>query len=212
MGVKELIEIAKPYYEQMNDPSHDWSHVERVLGLAKRFGEELGADFDILIPAVYLHDLINIPKNSKHRMNASEYSANKAKEILGQFGYTDEAVQKISLVILEHSFSRGLSPTSLESQILQDADRLDAIGAIGIMRWASVGTKMGASFYHYNDPWGVERKELDDKSYSLDHFERKLLKLVDTLNTRPGKIEGKRRHEFMIRFLESLREDIKDTI
>lgn len=203
----KLKEISKPYYESLNDPSHDWGHINRVLSMALKFSDELNANNEILIPAVYLHDLINIPKNSVHRSKASEYSSQKAQELLSSIGYGKDLCSKVGTVILEHSFSRGLEPSSIESAILQDCDRLDAMGAIGIMRWASVGTKMGAAFYHLDDIW-ADNRDLDDKSFSLDHFPKKLLKLIETLNTEPGKREGIIRHKFFLDFLEQIKSEI----
>lgn len=204
-----LEKVARPFYEneRNKDPSHDWSHVLRVESLALSFSKELGANNRVLIPAVYLHDLINIPKDSVHRSKASEYSAQKTKEVLKSFSeFNDEEVNHIAQVVLEHSYSRNLSPTSLESEILQDADKLDGMGAIGVMRWASVGTKMNASFYHIEDPYG-ENRELDDRSYGLDHFPKKLNILQSRLNTIPGKREGERRQRFFNHFLKEFQQD-----
>lgn len=197
----------KKYYDH-GDPSHDWSHVLRVSKLCTNFAQELDADLDLLIPAAFLHDIVNIPKNSAKRHLASEFAANKAKELLEGEGYSDLETQKISRIVLEHSYSANITPTSLESAILQDADKLDGMGAIGVMRWATVGAKMKACYYNIEDPYAKDR-ELDDKNYSLDHFETKLLKLYDRLNTEPGKREGKKRLDFYHIFLERLKNEIE---
>ncbi|MBX9766257.1 MAG: hydrolase, partial [Bdellovibrionales bacterium] len=97
-------------------------------------------------------------------------------------------------------FSAGLKPTSPESEVMQDADRLDALGAIGIMRTVSCGVRMSASYYNQEEPIARGRP-LDDKRFTIDHFFVKLLKLADAMNTKYGKEEARRRVEFMHQFL-----------
>lgn len=203
---EQTLKTIQSYYHS-DDPSHDWNHILRVVNTCKKFGEELGADLNLLIPAAYLHDIINLPKNDKNRSEASKLAAMKAKEILKDEVFSEIQIEKICLTIKEHSFSAGLKATTIESQILQDADRLDAMGAIGVMRWTTCGTLMGAQYYHQDDPWGDSR-DLDDKKYSLDHFENKLLRLKDMLNTKPAQREGERRHEFFLSFLSTLKNEI----
>ena len=205
MNTEFLQKIKKQY--RHGDPSHDWSHILRVINLCKKFSEELGGDLKILLPAAYLHDIVNVPKNSEYRSQASRLASEKAKKILTGMGYSDDEIAKIAQVIIEHSYSANISPSSLESAILQDADKLDGMGAIGVMRWTTCGTKMNADYYHLNDPWG-EARELNDKMYLLDHFEKKLLRLYDRLNTEPGRREGRKRMDFFHSFLEQLKREI----
>lgn len=200
------MEEVKKYYDH-DDPSHDWSHILRVVNLCETFAEELKANKKVLLGAAYLHDIVNVPKNSEFRSQASRIAAEKAKDLLDQSEYSDEEIDMIAQVIIEHSYSANLKPTSLESQILQDADKLDAMGAIGVMRWTTCGTKMKSRYYHLEDPWG-ENRELDDKLYSLDHFDKKLLHLYDRLNTKPGKKEGRKRLDFFNLFLDQLKSEI----
>tara|TARA_R110002072_G_scaffold64203_4_gene159621 strand:+ start:66156 stop:66782 length:627 start_codon:yes stop_codon:yes gene_type:complete len=206
---EETLNRIKPYY-QTGDPSHDWNHIRRVVNTCYKFGKALGADLEVLIPAAYLHDVVSIPKNSDERSQASQMAANLAAKILEEEGLSKSVIEKICQVIKEHSFSSGLKATSLEAQILQDADRLDAMGAIGVMRWNTCGTLMKASYYHADDPWGVDRK-LDDRHYSLDHFETKLLRLKEMLNTEPAKKEGEKRNQFFLTFLSSLRDELNQS-
>ncbi|MGK0366903.1 MAG: hypothetical protein ACI9QD_000033 [Thermoproteota archaeon] len=200
------LEKIKKYYDN-GDPSHDWLHIERVTALCESMAANLGADLRILLPAAYLHDVINIPKDSKLRSQASSLAATKAGEILVTEDFSKSEIERITQVILEHSFSANIKASSLESQILQDADKLDGMGAIGVMRWVTCGTKMKSSYYHAGDPWGSDR-ELDDRAYSLDHFEEKLLRLNERLNTNPGKLEGKKRLDFFNLFLAQLKTEI----
>lgn len=206
MRLENILERAKPFYDN-GDPSHDFSHIHRVLQTCQQLGRQEAADLNILLPAAILHDIVNIPKNSDKRSKASELAAEKASKILKECDYSDEEIERIYNVILEHSFSLGKKPTSIESEVLQDADKLDALGAIGIMRMVTCGTRMGASYYHQEDPF-ADHRELDDKSFSLDHFERKLFKLPEMMNTSSAKVEATKRREVMKTFLISLQDEI----
>lgn len=209
MSIKEELRKYsefKKYYSH-GDPSHDWSHIIRVVEICEKLSSGYEVNFRILTPAAVLHDVVNVPKNSKQRSNASELAANKAAKLLNSYDFSQDEIRQISQIIIEHSYSANLTPSSLESQILQDADKLDSMVAIGIMRWNTVGCKMGASYYDQLDPFAKDR-ELDDKQFSLDHFETKLLKLYDRLNTENGRIEGMKRLSFMKDFLSQLRSEI----
>ena len=186
-----------------DDPGHDLAHLKRVVGSCQYLGQRLNADMDILLPAAYLHDVITVPKNHPDRIRASAMAADKAKELLRGFGYEAEVVERIAQVIKEHSYSAGHQPSSLESAILQDADRLDALGALGIMRTITCGAQMKARYYHSEEPV-AETRPLDDKAYSLDHFYCKLFLLADKMNTPLAKELAQQRTDFMKRFVEQL--------
>lgn len=204
-----LFEFCRGRYDH-GDPSHDFAHVLRVLATCERFGKSLGARLEILIPAALLHDIVQVPKNHPDRAQASAQAADEAGRILRDHGLADdpEALARIAEAILEHSFSAGRKPSSLESAILQDADRLDAIGAIGIARVFSCGTRMGSEFYERTEPFARTRP-LDDKRYMLDHFFVKLLKLPALMNTAPGREEAERRLKHMRDFLTQLESEIR---
>ena len=201
-----LIDSVKDRYNN-GDPSHDFVHIQRVMKTCQQVGETVGADMNILLPAALLHDVVNVPKNSPDRARASEMAANEARVFLEKAGYSFEEIKKISVVIVEHSYSLGLQPSCIESAVLQDADRLDALGAHGIMRTITVGGKFGSSYYNEIEP--VPRtRELNDKKYSLDHFYVKLFKLAERMNTEPAKQEAQRRVKFMNDFIEQLQTEI----
>lgn len=202
MNFEKLYTLAQKYYTP-DDPGHDFAHVKRVIATAKKLGQHLGAKMDTLIPAALLHDVVNVPKNHPKRSQASELAAKKAHELLKECEYPQDIIDQIKQVIIEHSFSRGDKPSSLESQILQDADRMDALGAIGILRTASVSTKLKSSFYCEDEPLVTER-EFDDRTYMLDHFYTKLYLLPDMMNTTAGKEEATRRVKFMEGFVQEL--------
>lgn len=177
------------------------------MASAKKLAEKEGADLGVVIPAAWFHDLVNLPKNDPRRSKASRMSADEAKSFLQTRGYDLGSFEAIGHAIEAHSFSAGIEPRTIEAKIVQDADRLDALGAIGIARCFSVGALMGRPFYDPFDPF-AEQRPLDDRKYTIDHFPVKLLKLVGTLQTAAGREEGVRRTQWMKSFLERFSEEI----
>ncbi len=204
----KLISLLKDYYIKSTDPAHDWPHVGRVAMMAKLIAKKENVNLPILLAAVYAHDLVNVPKDHPDREKASELSAEEAKKHLVYCGFSTEEIALISQVIIEHSFSKGLKPSSTEAAILQDADRLDALGAIGILRCAAVNAQMKSSFYDPQDPL-AESRERDDKRYMVDHYFIKLFKLPEMMNTAAGKAEGIKRVATMHNFLRELMNEIR---
>ncbi len=204
---EKLKDMVRDRYDANGDPNHDFAHIMRVIGTCQSLGAALEADMQILSPAALLHDIVNVPKDHPDRINASQMAAQEAAELLKPIGYSDTEIERISVVITEHSYSLGRLPSSIESAILQDADRLDALGAVGVMRMVSGGYRLGSVYYHPDEPVPRER-ELNDKRYTIDHLYVKLFKLVDLLNTAPAKIEGQRRAEFMRQFIAQLESEL----
>ena len=140
-------------------------------------------------------------------MQASQLAASRSTQFLEELKFSKEEIRKISEVIVEHSFSLGKKPSSIESKILQDADKLDALGSIGIMRTVSCGSQMGTNYYSEDQAFAVTR-ELNDKAFTIDHFFTKLLKLPDLMNTQLAKEEATRRAKFMNEFLSELKREL----
>lgn len=188
------------------DPGHDIAHFLRVARWTVRIG---GAEVDRreALAAALLHDVVNVPKDSPDRSRASELCAAVAHEVLPRHGFSPEAVARIADAVRDHSYSRGAVPQTPLGRALQDADRLEALGALGIFRTATCGARMGALYAHPDDPWAKNRP-LDDMRYSVDHFFVKLLGLADTLNTEAGRQEARRRTDFMRAFLDQLAEEL----
>lgn len=205
--IQNLIPLVKSYYNT-TDPAHDWAHVGRVAATAKQLAENQDVNLDCVLAGVYCHDLINLPKDHPDRKNASTLAAKEAGPLLIEAGFNEQEILIIKKAIVEHSFSKGLKPSCLEAAIVQDADRLDALGAIGILRCAAVNTQMKASFYDPFDPL-AELRELDDKSFMLDHYFVKLFKLPDLMNTPQAKAIGFQRIEFMKSFIAELTKEIR---
>ncbi|GGA85352.1 phosphohydrolase [Brucella endophytica] len=148
-------------------------------------GEE-GGDAEILVAATILHDCVWVDKASPERSRASRMAAAKASQILSSLGWPEDRIGPVAHAIEAHSFSAGIPPLSLEAKILQDADRLDAIGYIGVARCFYIAGMSRASIYDPADPLAVNRAR-DDASYALDHFQTKLLKLSDNFCTPTGR-------------------------
>jgi uncharacterized protein len=200
-------QAARRFYVD-GDPGHDWSHVERVRATCLRYARALGANVEILLPAALLHDVVNPPKNLSESASASKASAECAAEILAGAAYPAGLIPAVQTVIAEHSYSAGREPSSIESAVLQDADRLDALGAIGIMRVVSCGCRVGAVFYDLDDPFARERP-LDDHAYMIDHFFTKLLKLPGAFHTDIGRREAEARVAVMREFLAHLKSELE---
>lgn len=188
--------------EARPDPTHDVAHALRVAHWTLKLGGE-AIDAREAVAAALLHDAVNPPKDSPERMLASERSAELARARLAGLGFTSAAIDRIADAIRDHSFSRGAVPATPLGCALQDADRLEALGAIGLLRCISTGVRMDGAWFHGSDPW-AESRALDDKRYSVDHFYQKLLTLPATMRTAAGRAEAERRAAFLRTFLEQL--------
>lgn len=185
----------------VRDLTHDASHALRVAHWTLELG---GAEVEAreAIAAALLHDAVNLPKDSPERALASTRSAEYARARLAG-AFPPDAIDRIADAIRDHSFSRGAVPATPLGRALQDADRLEALGAIGLLRCISTGVRMQGEWFHGEDPWAADR-ELDDARYSVDHFYKKLLRLPATMCTEAGRIEAERRAAFLRAFLVQL--------
>lgn len=203
--IKNVRDLAYLTMGETQDPAHDFAHIKRVVANALRIGQAEGANLEIVLPAAYLHDCVHIAKNSPDRSRASTLAAEKAAFILRDAGYNPKRIKAIAHCIAAHSFSANITAATLEAKVVQDADRLDALGAIGIAR--CFATKAAPQFYAESDPFCQSRPPEDTK-YSVDHFFAKLLKLPETLHTAAAKEEAKGRIAFMESFLSQLGKEI----
>jgi uncharacterized protein len=209
MDLDRLQAKCKGFLEEAmsGDPAHDISHVQRVVQNTLRLTEAEGGDPAVTVPAAWLHDCVTVAKDSPLRRQASRLAADEAVRFLGSIGYDEGLLPAIHHAIAAHSFSANIPCESLEAKVVQDADRLEAIGAIGIARCFLTGGAMGTPLYDPAEPFANDR-ELDDKRYTLDHFHVKLFKLADTMQTEAGRAEALRRTEYMREFLQRLGEEI----
>ncbi|EGR2712985.1 HD domain-containing protein [Vibrio parahaemolyticus] len=193
--------------EMQVDAAHDIEHVKRVVKTAKQLCDEENADIAIVLPAAYLHDCFTYPKDHPNREQSSAIAAKKAIAYLESIQYPQHYHDAIAHAIEAHSFSANIRPNTLEAQIVQDADRLDALGAIGVTRCIQVSTHFNAQLYNDDDMFAKER-ELNDKQFTVDHFQTKLFKIVDTMNTESAKLEANKRKAFMQTYLKQLHDEV----
>jgi len=189
--------------QMADDAAHDQAHIQRVVKSAIQLAEIEQADLNVVVPAAWLHDCVVVPKDSPQRFHASRLAAETAVSYLQSINYPKQYLADIAHAVEAHSFSANIPTRTIEAKVVQDADRLDAIGAIGIARCFMVGNAMGTSIYNANDPFCVKRQP-DDRNYSIDHFYAKLFTLIDTMKTNAGREEAKQRNAFMQDFLRQL--------
>ncbi|HSG83109.1 MAG: HD domain-containing protein [Nitrosopumilus sp.] len=190
-----------------NDSAHDFEHVMRVYKNAQKICKKEKANEKLVLIATLLHDIVSYPKSDKRSKLSSIHSAKKSKQILKKYDFSNEEIIIISNAIRDHSFSQNKVPATLEGKILQDADRLDAIGAIGIARVFATGGSLKRPFYNTDDPFCKTRKP-DDKTWTVDHFYEKLLNLESLMNTKSGKMEAKKRTKILKNYLKQLKQEI----
>jgi uncharacterized protein len=211
------------------DGAHDMGHLRRVYKTATRINEAEGVaeasgkgtgwtgaeapgkagDPLVLLAACYFHDLVSLPKNHPDRSHSSRLSAEATGKLLREHfsGFPPDKIEGVQHAILTHSFSASIPPQTLEAKILQDADRMEALGAIGIARTFYTAGVMHSRMFHETDPLGLHR-ELNDREYSLDHFQVKLLQLPAMMQTVAGKKMAEERAALLIAFREQMVREI----
>ena len=195
-------------WEGAADGAHDLGHLDRVWKACRLIAaEEPGADADVLAAAAYFHDAVNLPKDHPERARASTLSADLAVAELAGMGFPEGKLAGVHHAIRAHSFSARIAPETVEARILQDADRLEALGAIGLARMFLIAGQMGAALFHAADPMALER-ELDDRRYSLDHLEVKLFPVAAGMQTAAGRRMAAERAEWMESFRTRLLSEI----
>ena len=190
-----------------SDAAHDLEHTRRVVANARALAESEGARLEVVVPAAWLHDCVNVPKDSPDRPRASRLAAAEAQRLLEGWGVSPELLPAIAHAIEAHSFTAGIPPRTIEAGVLQDADRLDALGAIGLARCLMLGAQLGRPLYVPGDPFCLDR-EPDDLASSVDHFYTKLLDLAGTFTTTAGRAEAERRTGMLRHFLAELRHEL----
>ena len=194
--VKEKLEGA--------EAGHDWFHIERVWKLSKKIAEKEGGNLEVIELSALLHDIAD-PKFH----NGDETLALKiSKDFLEEIHVEGELIEQVLFVIKNISFkNRAEAPENppLELQIVQDADRLDAIGAIGIARTFNFGGFKNNLMYHtkIKQNLGMNKEEYKKSNgTTINHFYEKLLLLKDLMNTETAKKIASERHNFMLQFLD----------
>lgn len=204
---EQLAETLIPHATEGDDGSHDLAHIHRVFRNAMRIHATEGGNGPVLAASVLLHDCVAVEKNSPLRAQASRLAAEKAAGILAGLDWKASDIEAVAHAILTHSFSANLAPQTLEAKILQDADRLDAIGMVGAARCFYIAGRLGSALYDPKDPLAKHRP-LDDRTYAIDHFENKLFKLADGFKTETGRMIAQERHQRLQQVLDMFLDEI----
>ncbi|MEB0090772.1 HD domain-containing protein [Pseudomonas sp. CCI4.2] len=193
--------------QSQSDGSHDLSHLYRVWSNACSIHRDEGGDLEVLLAATLLHDCVSVEKNSPLRSQASRLAAEKAASLLKALDWPQDRIDAVAHAVEAHSFSAAITPTTLEAKIVQDADRLDAIGMLGVARCFYTAGRMGSAMYDATDA-NAQHRELDDKRFAVDHFHTKLLHVADGFQTATGARIAALRHERLKRFLDEFMEEV----
>jgi uncharacterized protein len=186
-----------------DDGAHDINHLHRVWHAAQTLlADYPQADALVVQAACYLHDIVNLPKNHPDRAQASRLAAQLACEKLRAADFPDDKLPDVAHAIEAHSFSAAITPTTIEAMIVQDADRLDALGAVGLARLFYTAGRMDSALAHPTDPLAQQRP-LDDRAYALDHIEAKLATLPASMRTDAGRKLGEARLTWLRRFRDT---------
>ena len=190
----EIDVYVREILEKSGNGAHTYDHTRRVLQLCLDIGKIMEANMRILGAAALLHD-IGRPFEKQHRKSHSILSGELSREPLSACGYSSEEIEAVLEVIRTHRFTEGIEPTSLEGQILSDADKLDAIGAIGVFR-------------------GIAQAAVSGRGISgfLEHADKKLLKLKDLLYTDVAMNIAQERHLILEGYVEQLRKETDSNI
>ncbi|QTA38597.1 HD domain-containing protein [Thermosipho ferrireducens] len=190
--LKEKWNIIKEFVEKElgKNGEHGLDHILRVVQYCKYIGKSEGANLDILIPAAYLHDIARPMEIETPLIDHAEEGAKIAEKFLESINYP--YIENITYAIKVHRYRKNLTPETLEAKILQDADRIDALGAIGIYRVISHSAKTNHSLEHI-----------------LKHFEEKILNLYSRLYTKTAKLIAYDKHKMIVKYVEFLKEELK---
>lgn len=168
---------------------HDWYHTYRVAGMSRQIGEMEDCNMDIVLAAAYLHDVAD------HKFGYTKESRRELlRQLMTEAKFPEDLQEDVLEVVESISFSEGVPCSGRlqkESDVVKDADRLDALGAIGIARTFAYGGKVGRPIFDPMDP-----------ANSLQHFDDKLLLLKDGMRTEAGKRLAQTRHAFLVQFKE----------
>lgn len=193
-----------------DDAAHDISHFRRVWATARRLAQGTEADRLVILTACYFHDIVSFAKNHPQRHLSSRRAAEKTQAILREHfpDFPTQAYPAVAHAIEAHSFSAGIPAQSLEAKIVQDADRLEALGAIGLARVFAVAGALNVALFDSEDPF-ADHRELDDKRYALDHFQCKLLRLPQTMQTEKGRELAEHNARYLVAFMAKIAAELK---
>jgi len=193
--------------EPSDDGAHDLAHLQRVWHNVRTLQAEEGGDLEVLLAAVLLHDCVAVEKNSPLRSQASRLAATKAANVLAALDWSTSNISAVAHAIEAHSFSANITPLTLEAKLVQDGDRLDSLGMLGVARTFYVAGRMGSALYDPLDP-EAKARDYNDTRFCLDHFQTKLLHLAEGFQTAAGQRLAQIRHQRLKGFMEQFKEEI----
>ncbi len=195
--------VALATAAQGMDGAHDTNHLHRVWRNASLLLDDYPeADALVVLAGCYLHDLVNLPKNDPERHLASRKAAQLASRALAALDFPPNKLANVAHAIESHSFSAGIRAETIEAKLVQDADRLDALGAVGLARLFYTAGRMDSALAHPDDPMALHR-DLDDKAYALDHIDTKLATLPGKMQTTAGRRLAEARMQELIAFRDT---------
>lgn len=186
--IRKAEQFARNFFER--EGTHGFSHIKRVFNLCLHLGKDEGADLEVLALAALLHDIARPLEDKGIVEDHAKESAKIARRFLSSLGYSK--IEEVVHAIEAHRFSKPPEPKTIEAKILSDADKLDAIGAIGVAR-----------VFMYS---GEHGRDID---VSLRHFEEKILKLRDLMYTKSAKKLANERHKFVEEFIKRIQKEIE---
>ena len=200
------LEGARRLYDGA-DAAHDFDHVLRVLALAERIAQAEGADVEIVRAAALLHDVARAETAGTGECHA-QAGAERAREVL--CGHPPGRVEAVAHAIAAHRFRGSLAPATLEAQVLFDADKLDAIGAVGIARAYAVGGQRNSRLWADVSPDYTEGDLSNERDHTAVHeFVFKLSRLTDGMHTETGRAIAQERHAYMVAFFQRLDQEVR---
>lgn len=191
------------------DKAHDLAHLQRVWASAQKIMVETTADPLVVLTACYFHDVVNLPKNHPERHLASRYAAQETLRVLQTDfpAFPEARYAAVSHAVEAHSFSAGIPAETAEAKIVQDADRLESLGAIGLARVFYTSGALGRALFDSEDPFARQRP-LDDVRWAVDHFQTKLLGLPATMHTETGRRLAEEHAAFLVEYMARLSSEL----
>jgi uncharacterized protein len=204
---------AKKHFKKASG-CHDWTHTERVRNLALKIGRKEKADLGILELAAFLHDICKCEElKHKGKFCHAERGAKVARKILKKYGVDEETINAVSHCIIAHRTRNDYMPETIEAKILHDADKLDAVGAIGIVRNFMVATLIKTPVLYTGKEKKLARsgacRDYTEDDTAILEYEIKLKHIKDRLFTKEARRIGRVRHEFMEMFLKRFWEEAR---
>ncbi len=207
---ERIVQYMQSMEDNTDDASHDFFHFQRVWKTASQLvaSETTEINALVVLAACYFHDIVVVPKNSPLRAKASTLAAEKTEQCLQELSFPAELIAQVCHAVKAHSFSAGITPETIEAKIVQDADRMEALGAIGLARCFYTAGLLKHKLFDPEDP-EAKHRELNDRQFALDHFELKLLTLSGSMKTEAGREMAERNSDYLRDFRTKLLKELQ---